>query len=257
MADVKQAVQDQFGKVAANYLTSAVHASGSDLSLLADQLRPYPSASVLDVGCGAGHAAAAVAPHVREVVAFDLTAGMLEQVRALAAQRGLTNVQTAHGDVEKLPFEDARFDQVISRYSAHHWPNPAAALREIRRVLKPGGRFLLSDIVSSDTFVLDTFLQAVELLRDLSHVRDHSPSQWLTMFAEAGLPARLEAGWPVPLAFDAWVERIATPPQNIAMIRTLFDTVPAEVREAFLVQPNHDFTIQGALIVGEKPASPS
>jgi ubiquinone/menaquinone biosynthesis C-methylase UbiE len=253
MADIKQAVQDQFGKVAANYLTSAVHAAGADLALLANQMRPFPAASVLDAGCGAGHASAAVAPLVREVVAFDLTATMLEQVRALAAQRGLANIQTAQGDVEALPFEDERFDHVVSRYSAHHWPNPAAALREIRRVLKPGGRFVLSDIVSFDSFVLDTFLQTIELLRDLSHVRDHSAAQWLALFAQAGLSAQVNASWPVPLGFDAWVERIATPPQNVAMIRALFDAAPAEVGAAFAVQPNHDFTLQGALLVGEKP----
>ena len=253
MADIKQSVQDQFGKVAANYLTSAVHAAGADLTLLAEHLRPYPAASVLDAGCGAGHASAAVAPQVREVVALDLTASMLEQVRTLAAQRGLSNVQTAHGDVESLPFEDARFDHVISRYSAHHWPNPAAALREIRRVLKPGGRFFLSDIVSYDAYALDTFLQTLELLRDPSHVRDHSAAQWLALFAGAGLSARVDATWAVPLGFDAWVERIATPAQNVAMLRALFDGAAAEVRAALTIQPNHDFTIQGALLVGEKP----
>lgn len=62
-------VADAFGSTAAAYLTSAVHATGADLQALADAVRATPDAAVLDLGCGAGHASFAAAPHVREVVA--------------------------------------------------------------------------------------------------------------------------------------------------------------------------------------------
>src|SRR5690606_27034909 len=148
MTDIKQSVQNQFGRVAENYRTSAVHAAGEDLQRIVQLVAAQPAQRALDAGCGAGHTAAAIAPHVGTVIALDFTPTMLEQVEQLAAERGLTNLTTRHGDVENLPFADASFDLVVSRYSAHHWPHPAVAVSEIARVLQPGGRFILSDITA-------------------------------------------------------------------------------------------------------------
>src|SRR5690606_16665032 len=116
-----------------------------------------------DAGCGAGHTATTFAPHAAGVVALDFTESMLVQVQQLAAEKGLTNVETRLGDVEALPFEDASFDLVVSRFSAHHWPHPQQALAEFRRVLCPGGRVLIADVVGFDDPTCDTFLNTVEL----------------------------------------------------------------------------------------------
>jgi ubiquinone/menaquinone biosynthesis C-methylase UbiE len=254
MQDVKAAVQQQFGNVAANYATSTVHASGEDLNRMVQYANLTGTERVLDAGCGAGHTALAFAPHVTGVVAYDLTPSMLEQVEALAFQRGTTNLTTHRGDVEMLPFEDGAFDLVVSRYSAHHWPHPARALAEFKRVLKPNGQFILSDIVAEADPTLDTFLQAIELLRDPSHVRDHSISQWEAIFREAGFTSEVLYTWQLPLDFEAWVARIATPPANVAILKTLFDGAPSEVRNAMDMQPNYHFQIPGALIRGRRNA---
>src|SRR5512146_775976 len=132
--DIKQSVQRQFGAVAANYTTSAVHRGGPDLDAMLAAAAPHGDERVLDAGCGTGHTALAFAPLVAEVVGVDLTEAMLEQGRGLAAQRGLANVAFQYGDVERLPFPDATFDLVTSRYSAHHYPHPLVALREFARV---------------------------------------------------------------------------------------------------------------------------
>ncbi len=252
MTDVKASVQQQFGNVAANYSTSVVHASGEDLTRMVESAQLRGSERVLDAGCGAGHTALAFAPHAAEVVAYDLTPAMLDQVDRLAAERGITNVVTRQGDVEALPFEESSFDLVVSRYSAHHWPQPTAALSEFHRVLKPGGRFLLSDIVAWDAPALDTFLQTIELLRDPSHVRDHTAKQWSAMLAETHFTAEVIFTWELPLNFDAWVTRMATPPASVAILKTLFDGAPAEIRVAMDVQPDYSFSIPGALLVGHK-----
>ncbi len=244
---VKESVNRQFSQAADNYATSKVHAAGEDLQEMVRFARLSGSERVLDAGCGAGHTALTFAPHVAEVVAYDLSTAMLAQVDKLAKDRGLTNIRTEEGDVEALPFADGSFDLVVSRYSAHHWPAPTRALAEIRRVLKPGGSFLLSDIVSFDDFTTDTFLQAMELLRDPSHVRDHTIAQWLAMLTAAGLAGEMVFSWPVPLEFDPWVARIHTPAQNVAMLRTLLDGAPREVREALQIQPNYDYCFSGAL----------
>jgi ubiquinone/menaquinone biosynthesis C-methylase UbiE len=250
--DIKTSVQTRFGSTAANYATSPVHASGEDLAEMVNCAALTGSERVLDAGCGAGHTGLTFAPHVKEVVAYDLTPTMLEQVERLVAERGITNLVTQQGDVENLPFEDSTFDRVVTRYSAHHWPHPDAALREFARVLKPGGLFILSDIVGPDDFAQDTFLQAIELLRDNSHVRDHSIRQWSAMISEAGFdPVEVVFTWDVVLDFDAWVERIATPPANVAMMKVLYDDAPQEIRAAMQIQPDYTFTFKGGLLRGQ------
>ncbi len=247
MMDVKQSVQAQFGVAAENYRTSAVHAQGEDLAHLVAAARLTGVERVLDVGCGAGHASVAVAPFAAEVTALDLTDAMLAQAARLTAERGLTNVVTLQGDAEALPRGDAAYDRVISRYSAHHWPNPARALREIHRVLRPGGAFVLSDIVAPDSPALDTFLQTFELLRDPSHVRDHSRHQWLAMLNEAGFEAEVAFEWSLPLDIGPWLARIAAPPQNAAMIEALFASAPAEARAEFQLDKRGMVALRGAL----------
>jgi ubiquinone/menaquinone biosynthesis C-methylase UbiE len=154
-------VSDQFGPRAGAYLASAVHAEGEDLAQMQAIARGRTGARLLDMGCGAGHVAFRVAPEVGAVVALDLSADMLRAVAEEAARRGLGNITTECGTVERLPFPDASFDIVMSRYSAHHWHGFAAGLREARRVLKPEGTAVFVDVVSPGPALLDTHLQTV------------------------------------------------------------------------------------------------
>ncbi len=165
-------VESQFGARAGAYLMSEVHAQGADLAALVELARGRPGARVLDLGCGGGHVAFNAAPHAAELVAYDLSSEMLGVVAATARERGLVNVTTRQGSVDRLPFDDGSFDIVLSRYSAHHWRDFAAAVREAARVLKPGGAAGFVDAVSPGTPLLDTFFQAIELRRDPSHGRD-------------------------------------------------------------------------------------
>lgn len=246
---IKSTVERQFSQVAEKYRVSTVHAAGEDLGRLVELAALTGAEYVLDAGSGAGHTALAVAPHARQVISVDLSAAMLAQGRGLAAERGLTNVVFEVGDVEALPYPDASFDVITTRYSAHHWPHPQRAVAGFRRLLRPGGRLLLSDIVSYDDFTLDTHLQTIELLRDPSHVRDHTAGQWVAMLAAADFQATVAFRWSVRLQFDDWVARMATPPTAVAMLRQLLANAPAEVRTALRVEEDHSFTIPAAMIV--------
>ena len=97
-------VEKQFSSQASEYLTSTVHASGRDLQRLAVRLADYPDASVLDMGCGAGHASFVAAQNVSAVVAYDLSAQMLDVVAQAAEARQLKNITTRQGYAESLPF---------------------------------------------------------------------------------------------------------------------------------------------------------
>jgi ubiquinone/menaquinone biosynthesis C-methylase UbiE len=248
MSTIKDSVHDQFAAVAANYRTSAVHATGADLAQIVALVAERNQPLVLDVGCGGGHVTAAVAPASRAVVACDLTPAMLAQVEQLCIERGLGNVRTQQADVEALPFDDHSFDLVVSRYSAHHWPNPQQGVAECLRVLRPGGTMLLSDIVAPEQPALDTFLQTVEYLRDRSHVRDHRVSEWVAMFGAAGALAQPVLAWNLALDFEAWVARMATPPAQVAILRTLFASASAELRNAFQIADDYSFAIPGVLL---------
>lgn len=242
-------VQQQFGAVAAQYAISPVHASGPDLTAMLDAA-PHGAAHMLDVGCGTGHTALAFAPRVSDVVAIDLTEAMLLQGQRLAAEQGIANVTFQRGDVERLSFAAETFDLVTSRYSAHHYPHPDEALREIRRVLKPDGVFLLVDVVAPDDPTQDTFLNTIELLRDPSHVRDHSVNQWLAKLESAGFVGETLGMWQVRLAFDSWVERMRTPAGAVAQIKWLADGAPREVHAAFAFERDHTFQVTTGLLRG-------
>src|ERR1700754_794034 len=161
---------------------------------------------------------------------------MLATVAAAAIERGFSNITTQQGAAESLPFDDASFDWVISRLSAHHWHDVPQALAEVRRVLKPGGRVIFIDIAGSDHPLLDTHLQAVEVLRDGSHIRDYRADEWIALFAKAGFSATVRERWRMPLEFEAWVTRMRTPQPRVVAIRSIWESAPDEVKQYFAVQ---------------------
>ena len=240
-------VTEQFGNTAQAYMTSAVHAQGEDLKALRRIVVCLVFLRVLDFGCGAGHVSFAVAPAAEQVTAYDLSEQMLAVVANGAAERGLDNVRTQAGAAERLPFADGAFDLVITRFSAHHWQDVAAALKEVRRVLRAGGRFVVVDVFAAEEALNDTILQAVELLRDVSHVRDYRVSEWERMLAAAGFASQCTDRWKLVMVFADWVARMRTPPERIAAIRSLFDVVPEEARRYFGVQPDYSFSIDVAM----------
>jgi ubiquinone/menaquinone biosynthesis C-methylase UbiE len=242
-------VADAFGSTAAAYLTSPTHASGADLRTLAATFQATcGGATVLDMGCGAGHASFAVAPHVRSVLAYDIAPQMLATVAAAARERGLGTISTRQGAAESLPFADASFDWAISRLSAHHWRDVPRALAEVRRVLKPGGRALFIDIAGIDDPLFDTHIQAIELLRDGSHIRDYRADEWLALFAEAGFEAKIRERWRIPIEFASWVARMRTPEPRVVAIRSLWANAPDEVKQYFAVQEDGSFELDALMI---------
>ncbi|MNZ95651.1 putative methyltransferase YcgJ [compost metagenome] len=229
-----------------------MHAQGEEFAQLRERLSATSGARVLDLGCGAGHVSFHVAPLAGEVIAYDLSAEMLDVVASAAAERSLDNIRTERGVAESLPFADGEFDFVFSRYSAHHWRDVGQALREVRRVLKPGGVAAFIDVVAPGLPLLDTHLQAVEVLRDTSHVRDYSPSEWTRLVGEAGLAVTACTRQRLRLEFTSWVERMRTPQVMRDAIRALQVSVGEEVREYFEIADDGSFSTDVLVLWAER-----
>jgi ubiquinone/menaquinone biosynthesis C-methylase UbiE len=235
-------VQRQFGEQASAYLNSAVHAQGAEFDALRQAVANEPGGRLLDLGCGAGHVSFQVAEFCDDVVAYDLSEAMLELVGLTAAERGLDNIRTWRGTAERLAFADGAFDFVFSRYSAHHWSDLGQALREVRRVLRPGGVACFIDVVAPGAPLLDTHLQTIEVLRDSSHVRDYSVAEWLRMVGEANLQVQCLQRQRLPLEFTSWVQRMRTSEVFCQAIRALQCGAAAEVQEYFQIAADGSFS---------------
>ncbi len=104
--------------------------------------------AVGDLGCGTGQVAEAVAPFVHRVIAVDASREMLHAARARLA--GRANVELRKGTLERLPLDDRSLDAAVVALVLHHVPDPARVCAEVARVLRPGGRFVIADMLPHD-----------------------------------------------------------------------------------------------------------
>ena len=130
--------------------------------------RLRPDSVVLDVGCGPGTITAGLARRASRVVGLDMSADMVAEARRHAADCGLDKTSFEVGSVYELPWDDGSFDVVYAHQVLQHLSDPVRALREARRVLRPGGLVAVRD---SDygTMVHAPVFPAIERWRDLYH----------------------------------------------------------------------------------------
>lgn len=241
-------VENQFGPKADAYVKSAVHASGEDLDVLEQIARQTSPVRALDIGSGGGHAAYRLARHAKAVMATDLSADMLTAVKTTSQDKGLINVETRVAQAEALPFEASEFDFLACRFSAHHWRGFEAGLREARRVMTTGATAVFIDAVATGSAAMDTHLQAVELLRDTSHVRNYRAAEWLDALSRSGFLVRATRSWRLRMDFPTWIARMRTPSLNEQAIRALQQAASAPVSEHFVVEADGSFLLDTLLI---------
>jgi ArsR family transcriptional regulator len=138
-------------------------------------LRLMPPMVIADLGAGEGAFALLLAQRATKVIAVDSSAKMIEVSRELALRHGVKNVEYRLGDMEELPIDDAAVDLVFFSQSLHHALHPERAIQEARRILVPGGRIVVLDLLKH------RFEEAREIYAD----------EWLG-FSEAELEAMLE-----------------------------------------------------------------
>ncbi|HEV8042077.1 MAG TPA: methyltransferase domain-containing protein [Bryobacteraceae bacterium] len=181
----REQILDQFTRQAVPFSSAPAIRNQEALNRIVELAGAGREDTVLDVACGPGLLVCAFARVVRHAAGIDLTPAMLEQARELQRQQGLQNVTWQQGDVLPLPYADGEFSIVSARFAFHHFLDPLAVLKEMRRVCRAGGRIIVADSAPASDKA-DAF-NAVERLRDPSHVRAMPEEELRELFISGGL----------------------------------------------------------------------
>lgn len=201
--ELRASVQERFGARSEGYRYSTVHAGGGDLERLIELVAPQPGELALDLATGAGHTALALARAGAAVTASDLTQAMLDESSDAFSSAGL-RATFALEDACKLSFPDGAFDIVTTRMAPHHFPDPAAYVAEVSRVLRPGGRFALEDQCAPEDTDGARTTNAFEQRRDPSHNRQLPVSEWEGLVRGSGLEVASTEFFKKQLDFEWW-----------------------------------------------------
>src|SRR6185312_725431 len=178
-------ILDQFTRQAAPFAAAAAIRNQEALDRIVQWAGACPDDTVLDVACGPGLLACAFARVAKHATGIDMTPAMMDQASKTQQEQGIKNVSWQPGDVYSLPFPDAQFSIVSSRFVFHHLQDPVAALREMKRVCQSGGKIVVADMAPLPEKA--AALNAAELLRDPSHVRAMPLDELRSLFEQAGL----------------------------------------------------------------------
>ncbi|MEH7254706.1 methyltransferase domain-containing protein [Neobacillus niacini] len=233
--DIKKDVQQQFGKNAASYVSSPIHKDGKDLVKMVEMAIVNGQEHLLDIATGGGHTANAFAPLVKKVTAVDLTVEMLAAAENFIKENGHLNVNFVQGDAEKLPFEDESFEIVTCRIAPHHFPNVDIFIKEVHRVLKPQGQFILDDNVVPENEEFDRFYNSIEKLRDFSHYRAWKKSQWIEKLEESGLEIFEMHRFEKTFFFEPWCANMKlSEPKKNDLTKYILET-PQRIKDKFRI----------------------
>jgi ubiquinone/menaquinone biosynthesis C-methylase UbiE len=235
--DIKSLSQERFSRFADSYVTSDAHAKGKELDRLVEIARPQPDWLVLDLATGGGHTALRFASRVARVVATDISPGMIRAARAFVAEQGAANIAFGLVDAQRLPFRDGIFDLVTCRIAPHHFEDGRGFVHEGARVLKAGGLLLIQDPLAPEDEGAARYVNAIERLRDPSHNRAFSKSEWMGFFQAAGLQVEAVDQIIKRHAFVPWAERQRCSPGVVARLVEMAEAADDSVRE--WLEPQH------------------
>jgi ubiquinone/menaquinone biosynthesis C-methylase UbiE len=257
MRDHENRVREEFTRQAETFSASVAITDAALTQRFVDALGAAAQGSVLDVACGPGILTAAIAKIARDVVAFDLTPQMLKKAAQRCAETGLDNVRFREGTATELPFADAAFDAVVTRLSVHHFDRPQRVIEEIFRVLRPGGAFVVADVISSEVAAESELQNAIEILRDPSHVRMLPGSELAALARGAGFTIESLTTWDKPREFEEWmgiVNDASRAPPLRAVVRALANAGVSAGMGLALDGNQIRFFHRWNLIVARKPA---
>ena len=224
-------VEDEFTRQAETFAAYASIAGGDVIERFRADIGDAATGKILDVACGPGAVTAALAEKAETVTAFDATPAMLEKARERCEKAGLQNVLFEQGAAESMPFEDGAFDGAVTRLALHHFVDPTVVLREILRVLRPGGVLVIADVVVSEDAAEAALQNAIEILRDPSHIRMLPLSELNAAVESSGFAIEAGSTWDKDREFEEWMG-IVNDPQRLNPLRTVARALAEEGRHA-------------------------
>ncbi len=250
-------VIEQFGEHADDYYRSKYHSQGGDLNKLVELASPETHETALDMATGAGHTAFAVAKRAGRVIASDLTAPMIQRARKAAHDEGITNVEFLLCDAHAIPYSDETLDIVTCRAAPHHFKDVRLFVREAWRVTRPGGRMVVIDGAAPEDPGLHEYLDHLEVVRDPSHNRRLSLSEWRDAFRDAGFQLDVSYLEDDIYDFDDWVIRSGVTPKTRGLLEgMIIDATPEQHRYfRFDIQDGKVISLRNdrAVVLGRKP----
>ncbi len=213
-------VREEFTRQAETFAASAAITDEQLTQRFQDAIGASGAGKVLDVACGPGIVTAALAKGAKEITAFDATPEMLKKARQRCEKAGHANVQYQLGNAEEMPFADGAFDAIVTRLAIHHFAEPKRVLAEMFRVLKPGGAAVIADVTASEDPKEAALQNAIEIIRDPSHVRNLPDSELLGSVRGASFTIAEQSTWDKWREFEEWMG-IVNEPQRVGPLRTM------------------------------------
>jgi ubiquinone/menaquinone biosynthesis C-methylase UbiE len=223
-------VRKNFGQRASEYRLSSTHNNPADLERMINLLKPASEDIALDVATGGGHTAIALAKNIKQVVALDITPEMLTEAKIASSQEAISNIVFRAEDVHNLNISDSQFDIVASRFAVHHFFEVNRALREMCRVLKPGGKFYILDCSVFDGEEPEKEINRIELLRDSFHQCSYSPRVWDQLLKELPLTIDHTFLYKEQYELPQWFDRMGTDQNSREEIFRILNSLSAECK---------------------------
>ncbi len=207
MDERKRTIVDQFTKQASPFAGAAAITDRRALELLVAATGAAADDTALDVACGPGIVVCAYAEIVRHATGVDLVPAMIEKARSLQRERRLGNVSWNVADVTALPYADASFSIVTSRYAFHHLERPRDVLAEMQRVCRPAGKVALVDVAGPEDSRRAGAFDRMETLRDPSHVHALRLLEMEALFRDVGLADPQLTRYELELELESFLRR--------------------------------------------------
>ncbi len=253
-------VRERFTRTAQQFAKFSLAKRSAEAEKLVALAVPQGDEKALDLACGPGTFTCAFARRVRWMAGLDLTTPMMQQGRAAAAAAGLKNVAWGCANAAALPFANGAFDLVTCGYSVHHFGEPEKVMAEVARVLGPGGRLALMDLIVPGEVSAEAGRanNEIEIARDASHEKTFFASELRALAESAGLRVTTDQMDTRTRLFNEWMRIAGWEPEEEAgrSTRALMEKHMAGDASRFhartLADGDIEFVQTSLLLVAEK-----
>jgi ubiquinone/menaquinone biosynthesis C-methylase UbiE len=246
-------IRAQFTRQAEAYAASVQASDEAAHARVVEICSPALNDRVLDVACGPGFLTMSFALRCATVVGLDATDALLALAQAEAERRGINNVRFERGLATALPFDDASFDIAVCRAAFHHFPEPGRVLSEMSRVIRPDGKIMTADFVTSDDPSEAEAHNEIERLCDPTHVKTLTGTEFRELYRRNGLKIISDLTRKLHYDLDEWIVHGGPVPEIEAEIRLRFQQALKQDGTGLHVRHEEGkirFTHQTLMIIG-------